>query len=294
LDTQLGLGSTFKVLLENVDIVFTHTRTEADENADKDFVSFKKASLLIVDEIPANRELIKKFLYTPVFTFHEACNGKEAIEMSRKYRPDVVFMDMKMPVMDGYEATGKLKADDALKSIPVIALTANALKEQEKEVRNAGCDGYLRKPINRKSLMVELMRFLPFSIKSRGAVPGTEDAENQNQDALAFADTKSGLLEPDIKIKLPKLLGTLKGRLTENWNEINNTFFVDEIETFAVEIEELGEQYNLEILTLWGQLLMDQVRSFDMDKIPGTLKGFPGLIDQIEHTILNEEPNHEG
>lgn len=127
--------------------------------------AFDPASILIVDDIGYNREMLALYLEGWDFNILFAKNGREAIEQAKKHFPDVITLDMKMPELDGYVAIELLGKDDSLKSIPVIAITASALKEDEKLLSKI-CNGYLRKPVGRADLIRELMRLLPHIVKS--------------------------------------------------------------------------------------------------------------------------------
>ena len=97
------------------------------------------------------------------FKIITANNGKEAIEKATKFHPDLILLDMKMPVMDGYEASDILSKDPTLKSIPIVAVTASALKKDEEYISER-CNGYLRKPISKNDLIYEILKFLPYHI----------------------------------------------------------------------------------------------------------------------------------
>jgi signal transduction histidine kinase/CheY-like chemotaxis protein len=159
--SQEGKGSTFRITLKNVVL---STREQDPENGDSGrwkAITFEKATILVVDDKELNRKLLIKFLAGYDLDIIEAGNGEEAIEKIKLHHPDLVLMDVKMPVMDGCKATQLLKKDKVLKKIPVIIITASALKEQEPEIKKAGADGHLNKPVKRRALIKELKRFLP-------------------------------------------------------------------------------------------------------------------------------------
>ena len=114
----------------------------------------------------------------------EATNGKEAINIVKSQNPDIILMDLRMPVMDGYEAIKILKADSKLKNIPVIVLTASAMKTSEEDIKKIGSDGYLRKPISRPELLAELKKYLKFEIIPKdetisGSTPGESGCQRK-------------------------------------------------------------------------------------------------------------------
>ena len=159
--STVGQGSTFQVVLDNVSVSATSddVKIQAAPVIGPAF-EFAPARILLVDDLKLNRILLRNFLGNPAFTLDEAENGQEALEVIRRDRPDLIMMDMRMPVMDGAELIRQLKADASLASIPVIIVSASAMPEEELEARALGCDGYLRKPVQRAELLQEISRFL--------------------------------------------------------------------------------------------------------------------------------------
>ena len=152
LESQLGVGTTFTVTLRDVEVASEEVIAAQVDAFDADAVSFDKGTVVIADDVSANRELVKGFLDDQPFSFVEAENGEEAIELTRQHRPSLVLMDIKMPVLDGFSATKRLKADQELRQVPVIALTGSVLRESEDEIQQV-CDGFLRKPLARRDLI---------------------------------------------------------------------------------------------------------------------------------------------
>src|SRR5262247_428432 len=106
------------------------------------------ACVLLVEDNEVNRYLVRFVLEKGGFRVVTADNGREAIELARLHRPDLILMDIQMPVMDGYEATVRLKADAQLRGIPVVALTAYAMPHEREQAMAAGCSGHIEKPID--------------------------------------------------------------------------------------------------------------------------------------------------
>ena len=90
----------------------------------------------------------------------EAANGAEGLQVARRDRPDIILMDISMPVMDGLAATRHLKGDPDLRTIPVVALTAHAMPTDEQMAREAGCDGYISKPVMPRDVRAEVERWI--------------------------------------------------------------------------------------------------------------------------------------
>lgn len=119
-----------------------------------------KHRVLVIEDNPLNLELIVDLLESRDFSVLQACNAEEGLRLAREAAPDLVLMDLSLPGMDGLAATQALKADPATRPVPVIALTAHAMKGDEDAALAAGCDGYLTKPINTRTFPDQVIRFI--------------------------------------------------------------------------------------------------------------------------------------
>jgi two-component system cell cycle response regulator DivK len=117
--------------------------------------------VLLVEDSADNRGLIRQIAELMDVELVEATNGEEGLALAHQRRPDVILMDLSLPVLDGWEATRRLKADPATRAIPVVALTAHAMEGDEARARAAGCDAYVTKPIGVLELQQVLGRLLP-------------------------------------------------------------------------------------------------------------------------------------
>ena len=120
----------------------------------------RKPIVLVVDDFADNREMYSEYLSFSGYEVIEAKNGKEAIEAAQERMPDIIIMDLSLPVMDGWEATRRLKASDRTRGIPVVALTGHALAGHSKGAKEAGCDSFLAKPCLPDQLVAEIRRML--------------------------------------------------------------------------------------------------------------------------------------
>ena len=118
-----------------------------------------KKTILVVDDTDWNRDLLVQLLEEE-YTVLQAVDGEQGVKMTQDEKPDLILMDLGMPVMDGWEATRRIKANDALKQIPIIAVTSHAMVGDEIDARKAGCDDYLPKPIDEDLLMQKIKKFL--------------------------------------------------------------------------------------------------------------------------------------
>jgi CheY-like chemotaxis protein len=115
--------------------------------------------ILIVEDVELNTELLVQLLEEE-YELHIATDGAAGVEMTRSAQPDLVLMDMSLPVLDGWEATRRIKADATTQAIPVIGLSAHAMSGDDERAKEAGCDDYLTKPVNFESLFAALDKFL--------------------------------------------------------------------------------------------------------------------------------------
>jgi len=111
------------------------------------------AKILVVEDNSTNMTLATFLLQSASHTVIAATDAEAGLTLARAEQPDLILMDMQLPGMDGLAATGLLKADPATSSIPVIALTALAMKGDEERIRAAGCDGYIAKPMSYKDFL---------------------------------------------------------------------------------------------------------------------------------------------
>lgn len=115
--------------------------------------------VLVVEDVDFNRDLLVQLLEDK-YQVIEAVNGQEGVELAERERPALILMDLSLPIMDGWEATKRLKANNELRSIPVIALTAHAMVGDQEKALAAGCDDYLVKPLDDDILMAKIQKYL--------------------------------------------------------------------------------------------------------------------------------------
>src|SRR3979409_70973 len=115
--------------------------------------------ILVVEDQEDNRQILRDLLASADYEMDEAENGEEALAAVARERPDLILMDIQMPIMDGYEATRRFKADPATRSIPIMAVTSYALSGDEEKARTAGCDAYVTKPFSPRQLLAKIREF---------------------------------------------------------------------------------------------------------------------------------------
>lgn len=278
-ESKPGKGSTFSFILREVKISDTVELMEEQKDEETEKVKFEKCSILIIDDVPSSRLLLKSYLNFPEVEIIEGENGREGIELARKYKPDVILTGMKMPVMNGSEATKKIKGDPELKHIPVIIITASVMKGEEETIRQTGCDGYLRKPVQKKKLLSELIRFLPYTVEK------TRDEAVKEERVKTLEE-----LSPEGKEKLPELLNILRYTLDE-WEDLKKSFVIKEIEDFGKKIQKMGSAYKVEPVKFWGEKVAKEAGNFDLENLPVTLEGYRKIIEDISNYVKRKE-NH--
>ncbi len=280
---EIGKGSTFHVIFRNVAMPPVSKSEGKEKNrSDNDSVRFKKASILVADDVKFNRTLIKSYLLKhPEIRIIEAENGKEAADLAKCHQPDVILMDMKMPLTDGYEATQIIKSNEALRHIPIIAITAEAMKQDMEKITNI-CDAYIAKPLARDDLICTLIKFLKHSVEESGITDHEWLRLKPKTKSLPEATNSETLA------KLPELLKTLESQVSV-WEDLSEILTINDIEDFANEMKTLGIKYDYKPLAVWGDRLLLQATMFDIDSLSRTLKDFPDIIGKIKMKLENRD-----
>ena len=118
------------------------------------------AKVLVVEDNEMNRDILSRRLSRRGYVVVFAIDGQQGVEMARSEKPDIILMDLSLPVMDGWEATRRVKADEAVRNVPVIGLTAHALVGDREKALAAGCDDYDTKPVEFDRLVEKIERLL--------------------------------------------------------------------------------------------------------------------------------------
>ncbi len=118
-------------------------------------------TILVVEDQEDNRQILRDLLGNAGYAMQEAENGQDALAAVAKQRPDLILMDIQLPILDGYEATRRLKANPDTKAIPIIVVTSYALSGDESKARASGCDAYVTKPYSPRALLAKIKEFLP-------------------------------------------------------------------------------------------------------------------------------------
>jgi two-component system, cell cycle response regulator DivK len=119
--------------------------------------------VLVVEDQYDNRRILRDLLTSAGYEMIEAVTGEEGVSVAEQQRPDLILMDMQLPVIDGYESTRRIRSNPELKSIPIIAVTSYAMSGDDVLAYEAGCDAYVTKPFSPRELLAKIREFLPLS-----------------------------------------------------------------------------------------------------------------------------------
>jgi len=274
-------GSTFTLKLRDIEVVESPLEKQNELPAKNSFgasnYSFHEATILIVDDVEQNRFLLKEFLRKSKLETFEAHNGKEAIEIAIKNKPNLILMDIRMPFMDGYEATKILKDNPETALITIIALTASVMEEEIKKIISRGFNHFLRKPIKYAELTEALALFLKHDIITA-------------QNTIIESAPKLQISE-DAREHIAEIIESLENSMSKKWERVKSGGFIDEIANFGIQIKDIGRHYAFESLILYGQKLLDSTDSFDVNNMNKTLNAFPNLIESVRNLAKNQEQN---
>ncbi len=266
-----GEGSTFVLYFPEVKISEQkELAIEPEDNLNN--ITFKKSLILLVDDVANNRLLVKEFLDGSGVSIIEAENGKEAIEKAEIYKPDLILMDMKMPEIDGFEATKAIRNNPEINNTIIIGLTAFAMVSDEERILKAGLQGNLRKPIVKKELIKQLSLFLPYDeTVKREEVKIDEDMEKLSDDIIKM---------------LPETIARIRVEYEELKKRISRSMRINSVKSFAEFICEASNG-NGEILN-YGKALSDAADSYDKQLIQAKLDEYESFIDSLERMKDNE------
>ncbi len=248
-------GAIFNVVLRDVNIPATKTSTT--KSIDYENILFQDAKILIADDITLNRTLLKNYLAYPTFSFTECKNGQEVLDALENEIPDILFLDVKMPIMTGDKVAKIMKADERLKDIPIVIITASAMLETERELK-ALCNEYLTKPVSKNEIFEVLMKYVKH-----------QELETKKDDLILEVNN----------IDNSELLELLTEKL-DNWEKISDLFIINEIEDWTREVYDLAKLHKSQTIEKWAQEVLDNVEMFEMDLLKKNFAKFKNLIEK--------------
>lgn len=234
--STLNMGSTFCVELDLLEVT---ELTKTAQNENRQIIGYKgtKRQILIVDDQEDNRAILAAFLSALGFIIIEAVNGQEALDKTIEYRPDIVFMDLVMPKLDGFEATRRIRQTPEIKDTFIIASSASVFDFNQQESRSAGCDDFLPKPVSFEMLLKQLHQYLKLEwVYEQENPENTLSIDTQEQIIVVPPPEELAILQ-DLANK-----GNIK-RILEQLAKIEQTDV--QFKLFVQELQQLAKNFKL-------------------------------------------------
>ncbi len=266
LKSQPGKGSTFKVQL--YDLKFSNNLPFNLDKNQANFlktIQFNNALLLLAEDVESNRAIINEFLKNRNLRLIFAVDGQEAVDLAIKNKPDIIIMDLQMPVLNGIEATKIIKENEITKNIPVIAITAAILGE-DKSIQSL-FNSMINKPVSRLELLEELNRFLPSqsSVSANADDPLEKPAVNKELTDEEYAELKN----------------IIKNELCIKYQLIKKSIVIDDTIDFACAVIDVARKYQIDFLEKYGTSVKLYAETFRIEPLKKTLEIFEDIVANI-------------
>lgn len=274
IEEKNGPGTVFKVMLNNLKSTSIDTlHATPVEQLTPGQVEFSPATVLVADDHEVNINLIEGYLYGKNFTILKAKNGQEACEIAKQYRPDFIFMDISMPIMNGFDAIRYIREQEDLRHIPIVVTTASVYKVDE-IFQKSQCDACLMKPISQTEVFKVLTAHLEHHTVN------TEHGKNIVGDSTVAWTPDHATLE-----KLPEFLRKLEKDFTPYWENVSANMVLNDIEIFAESLENVSLQYRYLPLQKWAQKVYTQASSFDGKAVKYSLFQYSDEIQSLSEML---------
>lgn len=275
LESEPGKGSSFKVIINSIDVAAVEIE---DKNSDSmsfaSQIKFLPAKVLIADDVELNLRVLREYLSNYNFELLEAKNGAEVYDKAVEYNPDLILMDIQMPIMDGFEANKRIKKNHDIKHIPIIALTAHAMAADREKIINL-MEGYVSKPIDKDLLVEEIAKHLRY-----------EETEQQisKKKKTTILELASEFFSNDDNADKKEFISILTNETYRKWKEVEENHLMDEIEEFGEQLMKLGLNNKAEFLVKYGNSLIKNCQTFNIESLMNELSLFPEIIKSLNKT----------
>lgn len=264
-ESTQGKGSKFTLHIPSIALAQTNDNEYTSSQNPSDWpIEFKPSTILVADDMELNRLLIKTFLRNTSIQYHEAADGQEMLQKAIAIKPDLILMDIKMPVLNGFEAMKQLISNQDIAHIPVLALTG--LTDNEKAIKEAGFSAYLTKPFTMDDLLQLLSQYLPIKHAANAVNQATEE---KVPDASTVEESN------------PELYAILINDMIPVWKSFTHRQAMSEIEGFASQLQRLATYHNNEKLLNYSRQLLEKINNFDVIEIKLLLKKFTSIVEQV-------------
>ena len=264
--SQPGKGSTFSIYLQDVDVASVKPASfHSSQGFSDQEIHFSPAMVMVVDDIADNRDLISEIFAQTEIVVIEAKNGQEAIDAAREHVVDLILMDLRMPVVDGYQAAEQIKS---FLNVPIIALTASVMEdEHEQRVKSELFDGYLRKPVLKTDLFKELAGHL----------------DHQSFEHVGEVTSRLVLTEVEQK-QLPNVLEKLEQQ-AELLTAIHANNNISNMAEFAANLLSIAETYQFTPLIQFAERLNEKIKAYDITGIKQQLNEYSSLEGELKSWV---------
>jgi len=270
-----GKGSIFTVMIPEIAYLRDFSKTQSDIQINPAEIVFEEKVILIADDVEHNRGYLRDALKSTKLKIAEAEDGVAAYKLAYKIVPDLIIADIRMPKMDGFQLLDKIKSDEKLKHIPVIAYSASVLKAQKERIHNSEFAGLLIKPVKVTELYLELMNFLPFK-STRKAEP---DKPLSEVDLIGEIND------------LPVLIHSLETDYYNTWEKFSVRQPIGEIRDFGKKLIQSGLDHNSSIITGYGKELISAADSFNIEAVLKLIEKYKGIIESLKDS--NKNPDND-
>ncbi|WP_374797823.1 PAS domain S-box protein [Aerosakkonema funiforme] len=270
LQSELGQGSSFIFYFPKVAIAEQSVNYIPVKELDENLNQFAPATILVVDDVKSNRDLIAGYFMETAHNLLFAKDGQEAVRIAQNSRLDCIFLDLRMPNMDGREVANILKQDRQTQTIPIIILTASSNQIEERELDGL-CEGFLRKPVSRIQIVTALQKVL------RVLDPTNSDTLQKTNVNLSSNST----LKP---VQLSDLLVKLRQETDSTWVRLRKTLVTKELKQFIERLTQWGKEHQCQVLLDYAQTLRCQIDNFNWDLIPQTVERFAEIHRVLENS----------
>lgn len=262
--SKIGKGSTFTIILKDVKIAeISESTIAAVENQYN--IILDECKILIVDDVDFNIRVLKLIIGSENVTFFEAKDGEEALDILHSEKPDIIFMDIRMPGINGYDVTEIIKNNEKLKNTPVIAFTASTMSDEMDRIDNV-FDAFLQKPVFKKDVITVLKKFLPYKYKA------TEESQIKYNQSITDECIEN----------LPEVIQNLESQFLPQWESIKNDLIIFNIEDFNNRLSDFASNNSCGLLDQYCRELNQGLQTFDIELIEKKLSEFQDLIIKLK------------
>ena len=290
LHSEVGKGSTFTAELHGIPVAEDYFNRSLLDNGGRNILFDEEAVVLVIDAMDSDRLLIREFLRSTKLTIVETISITDGVEWCMAIKPDLILLDYTLSLVSDpllVQRFNRVKED---LNIPIVVMTSVTGVGSNDFYTDYRFDGWLDKPLLFEDVMRMLARFLPHVALGReDDALGIDRREEYTLPSVAeVRQAVAGL-----NGRLPALRRSLSGNLLAQWQEIQETCIINEMKTFAEEIEQMSAEYNLAFLAAWARVLLSRIRHFDMERVPNTFHLFADLVDLIEECSRTESAAEE-